>query len=118
VGVQDDVLNPLPQRRVEPLTQSPAHVEEQPLTLANRETRISEPTSVPTLTKPAFVQPPLAPPVIQREVLESEITTTRLVLKDSKRIKPDRHSATSEAQQETESSQTSTAVTEIGATPP
>jgi len=126
IDVQDDVLNPLPQRRVEPLTQSPAHVEEQPLTLANRETRISEarlvgrpvPSPAPTVTNQGFVQPPLAPSVIQREMLETEINTTRLVLKDSERIKIERHSAKDEVRQETKPSQTSTALTEIGAIPP
>ena len=113
VDVQDDVLNPAPQRAI----QSPALVEE--LTLANRETRLSEPvrrpdaSSVPTLTNTTLVQPPLAPPVIQRELLESEIKTTRLVLKDSERIKIERQYAKSEVRQET--SQTPTAATEIGA---
>ena len=125
IGVQDEVLNPLPQRRAEPLTQSPAHVEEQPLTLANRETRISEarlvgrpvPSPVPTVTNQGFVQPPLAPSVLQREVLETEINTTRLVLKDSERIKVEKHSAKSEVRQETEPSQTPNAVSDVGSPP-
>jgi len=125
VGVQDDVLNPLPQRRAEVLTQSPAHVEEQPLTLANRETRISEarlvgrpvPSPAPTVINQEFVQPPLAPSVIQREVLETEINTTRLVLKDSERIRVERHSAKDEVRQETKPSQTPPAVSEVGSPP-
>ena len=116
VDVQDDVLNPVLQRA----TQSPAHVDEQPLTLANRENRISQParpvpSSVPTLTNPTPVQPPLAPPVIQRELLETEKSTTRLVLKDSERIKIERRSAKSEVRQEPEPSQTAPADTELGA---
>ena len=121
VDVLDDVLNPVPPRK-EPATQSPAHVEEQPLTLANRENRISQParpvpSSVPTLTNPTLVQTPLAPPVIQRELLETEKSTTRLVLKDSERIKIERRSAKSEVRQEPEPSQTAPADTEIGAAP-
>ena len=117
VEVQDDVLNPVPQRQTERATQSPAHVEEQPLTLANRENRISEPSTPIPSPVPAstMVQPPLAPPVIRREVLESEIETTRLVLKDNERIKIERHSAKSEARHETEPSQTPTVETEIAA---
>src|SRR6185295_20288715 len=91
VDGQDHVVNPVPQRAI----QSPAHVEEQPLTLANRETRLSEParpvgSEVTALTNPTPVRQPLAPPMIQRELLESEIKTTRLVLKDSERIKIER----------------------------
>jgi len=122
VDVQDDVLNPVPQR-AQPLTQSPAHIEQQPLTLARPENRISEPpkpvpSSVPT--NPTLVQRPLAPPVIQRELLESEIKTTRLVLKDSERIKIERHSEKSEDRHETNTPQTSLAITEVraAATPP
>ena len=123
VDVHEDVLNPVPQRRAEPVTQSLTHSEEKPLTLANRETRISEarligrpvPPSVPTLTNPALVQPPLALPVIQRELRDSEIKTTRLVLNDNERIKIDRHSTKSEERHETKTSQTKVAVTEVRA---
>ena len=118
VDVQEDVLNPIPQRAI----QSPALVEEQPFTLANRETRLNEParpvgSEVPALTNPTPVRQPLAPPVIQRELLESERKTTRLVLKDKERIKIERHSAKSEARQETESSQTPPAEIKIGPAP-
>ena len=126
IDVQGDVLNPVPQQRVEPLSQSPAHVQQQPLTLANPENRISEarlvgrpvPPSVPTSANPT-VQPQPAPTVIQRELLESETKTTRLVLKDNERIKIERHSTKSEAREKT--FQTPPAVTEIRAataTPP
>ena len=118
VDVQDDVLNPVPQRAI----QSPALVEEQPLTLANRETRLNEParpvgSEVPALTNPTPVRQPLAPPVIQRELLESERKTTRLVLQDKERIKIERHSAKSEARQEIESSQTPPAEIKIEPAP-
>ena len=65
VAVQDDVLNPVPPRK-ELATQSPAHVEEQPLTLANRENRISEParpvpSSVPSSGSSTHLSAGLAP---------------------------------------------------------
>jgi hypothetical protein len=120
IDVQGDVLNPIAQQRAEPATQSLAHLEEQPLTLANREHRIGEParpapSAVPTLINPTHVQPPLAPPVIQRELLDSEIKTTRLVLHDNERIKIERHSTKSEERHETNTSQTRFAVTEVRA---
>jgi hypothetical protein len=71
-------------------------------------------SEVPVLTNPKPVRQPLAPPVIQRESLESERKTTRLVLKDKERIKIERHSAKSEARQETEPSQTLPAEIKIG----
>jgi hypothetical protein len=126
VDVQGEVLNPVPQRQAELLTQSPARVEERPPTLPNREDRVSEaarpvPPRMPTLANPTLVQlpvqPPPAPPVIQRELLESETKTTRLVLKENERTKIERHLAKSEARPDT--LQTPPAVTEIrAATPP
>jgi hypothetical protein len=74
-------------------------------------------SEVPALTNPTPVRQPLAPPVIQRELLESERKTTRLVLQDKERIKIERHSAKSEARQETESSQTPPAEIKIEPAP-
>lgn len=122
VEANDVVLNPMP-KHAESLTSSMAHVEGQPLTLVKREDRKHEPTSpapspVPAPTKLTLAQTTVTPRVIQREIVETEMKTSRLVLKDSERIKEVRHffkSDNSDARPEINTPQRPPAATEIAA---
>ncbi len=100
-----------------------AHVETPPRKLAIVEDRKNEPVkpaplSVQTSTELPLVRTSITPPMIQRELLETETKTSRLVLKNSETIKTEKHYAQSnkiEATQETRFAKTETAAV---ATPP
>ncbi|HXQ38038.1 MAG TPA: hypothetical protein VN843_28785, partial [Anaerolineales bacterium] len=100
VDTKEAVLNPVPkltERSISPLV----HSKGQPLTLAKGEDRKGEPvkhalSQVPASTEP-LARTTVSPPVIQRESLETEIRTTRLVLKDTEKIKIEKHSAKSDS---------------------
>jgi hypothetical protein len=105
VDAADDVLNPVP-KLAQSSTSPMVHLEAQQVPLANRDDAKSEQekpasSSVQTLTNLTLVVP-----VIQRKRLETEIKTSRLVLKDTERSKNERYSGTADSKEAQQTHQT------------
>jgi hypothetical protein len=119
VDAADDVLNPVP-KLAQSSTSPLVHVEAQQHPSANRDDTKSEqekPASSPVQTLTNL--PLVVPTVIQRERLETEIKTSRLVLKDTERIKDERYSGTVDSKEAQQTQQTVFAKTDTSAvTPP
>ena len=95
-SVPDDVLNPVPKSEQE----KPAS------------------SLVPGLTDLTFFHPALAPPVIQREMMETEIKTSHRVLKEIERIKEEKYSGTADRTEAPETYQTVSPRTDTSAATP